>query len=461
MKISIRHTVITAASVTLLLASWAGACLYSVKRAESALQELVKLSASESPYRLKNLEHESSLFSSSGQLDLSLVDQCDLSGTSPELLAVHVRYQISHLVLPGSLLRMQWTVEPQGQARPDFERLFNGQAKLSGAGKVDFFGALHSDMHLPELKLANQDRIITISPSTGTLAIGHNTLAFDWKIEKIVQRGAGNATELANLGMQIDLNNRHRGIGSAAITVDKLSTSMGSAEGFKLISEVSEHGDRLDMALTPSLKSANFGGKLVTDLVLQLAFKGMHAQSVETLIDLAGKSCNFRNLTKDEKSLMRSATRSLLMAGFSAGIPKLSGAVDGGSLEGKLMLELMKSAGPDIKLASLLKSSGELAVIGKAITADEKKMAVSFGVATETSLGIKATFDYENGVLKINGRAFDATLAEKSLSEIDKGINDFLSGKVKTAEPVPVVPDAAPAEAGEEENSRADENNKT
>jgi len=461
MKTSIRRIVIAAASVTVLVASWAGASIYSVKRTEAALQELVKSTASESPYRLKNLEHKTSLFSSSGQLDLSLVDECDLSGTMPELFAVHVSYEISHLVLPGSMLRMQWTVEPLGQARADFERLFNGQAKLSGAGKVDFFGALHSDMNLPELKVTKQDSVLTISPSTGTIAFGRDTLAFDWKTAKIVQRGAGNATELADLGMQIDISNRHRGIGSAAITVEKLSTSIGSAEGFKLISEVSEHGDRLDMAITPSLKSANFGGKLVTDLILQFAFKGMHAQSVETLIDLSGKSCNFRNLTKEEELLMRTATRNLLTAGFSAGIPKLSGAIDGGSLEGHMMVELLKSAGPDIKLASTLKSSGELAVIGKAITAEEKKMAVSFGIATETALGLKASFDYANGVLKVNGRAFDATLAEKSLSEIDKGINDFLSGKAKTVEPVPVAPEEAPAEAGEEEIIRAEENNKT
>lgn len=456
MKTSVRRIITAAVVITLLFASWAAASIYSVKHAESAMREFVKNSATDSNYQLKNLAHNTSLFSSSGQFDLSLIDACDLSGQKPELFAVHVSYQMSHLVMPGSLLRIQWSMEPQGQTRADFERLFNGEAKLSGTGKLDFFGALHSDMDLPELKLASQETILTISPSSGTVAIGRDTLVFDWNTKKIVQRGAGKAMELVDLGVQIDIANRHRGIGSAAFTVGKLSTSMGTAEEFKLISEVSEHGDRLDMALTPSLKSANFSGKLVTDLVLQFAFKGMHAPSIETLIDLSGKSCGFRNLTKEEETLMRTATRNLLNAGFSAGIPKLSGAVDGGSLEGKLMVELIKSAGPDIKLASMLKSSGELAMIGKAITADEKKTVVTYGIANETPLGVKASFEYANGLLKVNGRAFDATLAEKSLSTLDKAINDFLSGKIASFEPAVVVPEDPPAETGEEETGRGE-----
>lgn len=461
MKTSTRRIVIAAVGITLLLASWAAASFYSVKRTESALQQLVQHPVENSTYQLKNLEHKTSLFSASGQFDLSLVDSCDASGQMPELLAVRVSYQTSHLILPGSVLRMQWTMEPLGQTRADFERLFNGQAKLSGSGKVDFFDALHSDMNLPELKVAKQDTIVTISPSTGTLAIGRDTLAFNWQTGKIIQRGAGNAVELDNLGMQIDMANRHRGIGSAALTIGKFSTSLGTADEFKLVSEVSQQGDRIDMAVTPSLKSANFGGKLVTDLMLQLAFKGMHAASMETLIDLSGKSCGFRNLTQEENQLMRNATRNLLTSGFSAGITKLTGNVDGGSITGNLMVELMKSAGPEVKLASALKSSGELVVTGKAITADEKKTLVTFGLAAETPLGVKASFDFANGLLKVNGRAFDATLAEKSLSEIDKNLNDFLSGHARTNIPAVDAPEDAPADAGEEEAGSGEEKNNT
>ncbi len=461
MKTSTRRIVIAAAGVTFFFVSWVAASFYSVKRTESALQKLVQSPAANSAYQLKNLDHKTSLFSSTGQFDLSLVDACDASGQMPALLAVRVSYQMSHLILPGSVLRMQWTMEPQGQTQADFERLFNGQAKLSGTGKVDFFDALHSDMNLPELKVAKQDTMLTISPSTGTIAIGRDKLAFNWKTEKIIQRGDGNAVELANLGMQIDMANRHRGIGSASLTVGKLSTPQGTAEEFKLISEVSQQGDRLDMAVTPSLKSANFGGKLVTDLMLQFAFKGMHAASVETLIDLSGKSCGFRNLTQEENQLMLTATRNLLSMGFSAGITKLTGAVDGGSLAGNLMVELMKSASPEIKLASVLKSSGELVVIGKAITADEKKTLVTYGLAAETPLGVKASFDYANGLLKVNGRTFDATLAEKALLEIDKSVNDFLSGKAKTVTPAVDASVETPADAGEEEAGSGDEKNNT
>ena len=62
---------------------------------------------------------------------------------------------------------------------------------------------------------------------------------------------------------------------------------------------------------------------------------------------------------------------------------------------------------------------------------------------------------------QLNGRAFDATLAEKALLEIDQSVNDFLSGKAKTVAPAVDAPEETPAEAGEEEVGSGDEKNNT
>lgn len=151
------------------------------------------------------------------------------------------------------------------------------------------------------------------------------------------------------------------------------------------------------------------------------------------------------------------------MQGFSAGIAKVTGTVDGGSLNGKWLLELGKSAGPELMLATALKSTGELTLTGKAVSVDEKKTAVSYGLATETPLGLKATLAYSDGILKLNNQVYDATLFLNAVSAMEKEINDFLSGKVRPKAPAAALPAAEESQAPTEEGGeveQVDENKK-
>ena len=452
----IRLILIGLAAFLSLVALWAGASIYAGKQFAARLQELATKSDARSAYTISQLDHQPGLFASSGTLTIRLIDACDESGATPEIGAAKLSYQVAHLILPGSLLRVDWTLAPSDTARASFEKLFGGEAKLSGTGKIDFSGALHSDMHLPQLKLARQGGVVTISPSSGRLAVGKETLVFDWKTDKLTARGDGSALELTNVEIALDLKNRQRGIGTASFSLDKISTSLGSAEGFKLASVAAEKDNKLDLSLTQSLKSVQVGDKLVSDLMLQLVFNGLDAASVETLINLSGQSCGFRNLTLDEKERARVATRGVLMQGFSAGIAKVTGTVDGGSLNGKWLLELGKSAGPELALATALKSTGELTLTGKAVSAEEKKTAVSYGLATETPLGLKATLNYSDGILKLNNQVFDATLFLNAVSAMEKEINDFLSGKVKPKAPAAALPAAEENQAPTEEGGEVD-----
>lgn len=437
----------TAAGAAVLLgAAWIGASAYAGKAAEAELRRLVAESMASKSFRLTNLDHHGGLLGSEGSVDLSLVDECEDPGAAPYFTA-RVSYQFSNLITPTSRARFEWKVEPTGEAKAAFQQFFGGQATLEGKGKVGLGGNLRSDMNLPEMKWADSGVVVTVSSSTGFIDASKDTLAVDWTTPKISMRGNGEALEAAGLGMQMDLTSVKRGLGSFSLSLDKLATDKGSAEGMQITSEVVARGDRLDMTITPNVKSISGGGKNFKDLVIQIAINGLHANSIEHLLALSQSSCNFRNLTQDEEKAMRASVRTLLFEGFSAGIQKIGGTVDGDSLDGKLMVELVKTTGSEFKLEAALRSNGNLLLKGKHLDPDSKKTLVSLGFATETPEGMMAEFSYADGLLKVNGKAMDATVMTTVAAGMNDGINAFLVGKPLASMHVPVP--AAEAPAGE------------
>lgn len=445
-----RLIVSAAALVFTLIVLWAGASVYVGKLLEAEFQKVVQASVQSHSYRLRNLKHQGGLFASSGQADLALIDECGAIGRAPEYFKARLSYKLSHLILPTSLARIEWSLEPSGEAKADFEKLFNGQARLEGKGKIGISGTLQSDMSLPEIKWGQSGTVVSVSPSAGTITIGKGTLDVDWKTAKITGRGHGSAMQLDGLGMQVGLSNMQRGLGSVTLTVDKIATSLGSAEGIQLATEVLEQGDHLNMMITPSIKSVSGGGKEFKDLMLQIAVNGLHGKSIEYLLNLSQTSCNFHNLTKKEAEQMRDSVRTLLFEGFSAGIQKIGGIVDGDTLDARLMVELVKTTGTEFKLVSVLKSRGQLTLLGKDnqdTQQDHRNSLVTMGIGTKIPGGVKAEYDYDAGLMKLNGAVFDAVLLESIMSGMDKAINAFLRGEVVTE----LAPSSPPKEAPPEE----------
>jgi Flp pilus assembly protein TadD len=242
-----------------------------------------------------------------------------------------------------------------------------------------------------------------------------------------------------------------------SLGVDKLSTSGGGFDGLKVSSQVTEHGDRLDMVLSYGVQNASVAGQTAKNLSLEMALKDVHAASFETISRVASDSCGLQNLTTDEDSRVRSAVRTLLASGLSMGIPKLAGTVGEGSLDGQLSIDLMATkgdAGGAVALAKLLKSSGKLTLSGNVLNANQKQMAVAMGVATETPKGLEAAYEYVDGIFKANGRVFDAGKVQTVLASADQEINRFLNtprlaaNKATAPADAPLaMPTVAPAEA--------------
>jgi hypothetical protein len=169
---------------------------------------------------------------------------------------------------------------------------------------------------------------------------------------------------------------------------------------------------------------------------MQISLRDLHTASLEAIQQIGRESCGFKSLKAEEEQKLRAAVRTALTGGLSLGITEVKGSVGDGSLEGFLKVELKKAAqaavaaaGAEpvaIELANLLTSSGEITVKGNAINAGQRQMAVGMGIATEVPGGLKATFEFADGLFKANGRVFDASAVQVALSTADRRLNTFL-----------------------------------
>jgi uncharacterized protein YdgA (DUF945 family) len=428
MKLSPGHLKIIVATVASCVLFWLGINVYAGKRAESRLHELVAASEKSPSYRLSNLNHQRGLLASHGYADLVLIDECGTM-SSPEWMSARVTYQLKHSVFPLALMNIEWSIEPLGKERETFEKLFAGQARLEGRGKVGLTGDVQSDMNLPEIHWANSGTRFTVSPSTGSVTVGKNTLKLDWHTGKIGIRGNGSALAVDGLGMQIDLTSTARGLGKVAFTVDKIGTSDFTAAGLSVVTLMQENADRLNIDVTPSMTLLEASGKQFKNLVLDFGIHGLHGASTEYLLNLAQTSCNFQNLTQQENDKLHANLRKLLFEGFSVGISRVAGTVDGADLDGKWLVTLAKTQGEEFSLMPVLSSQGALTLTGKNIKQQQKNTLISLGFAKEVPNGVQASYDYANGVLKLNGKVSNAALLDTMLQNMDQQIRGFLTGQ--------------------------------
>lgn len=428
-------------------AGWIGAGAYGAHAAERELRALTSQASARDGFRLMNLKHERGFLSSSGTVDVRVEDQCGDAGAGEAPLTLQVSYTMRHLPLPSSLMRFDWSLTPTGAAGASFAKTFGGTTTLQGEGSVAMNRDVRSTLSLPELAVSGAESV-QVAPSTGHVAWGANSLTLDWKTDRIVARGQGQALELQQLVLAMDLKNRKLGAGTASLSIDKLSTELGTAEGFRLASEVVERGDRLDMKFTPSLRSVSVAGQTARDLVLEIGVNGVHAKSIETVGQILGDTCGLEHATANETTMLRSALRTLMARGFTLGIPRIAGSIGAGSLDGSLQVELKPTAGGDsapILLARVLRSQGQITLKGDVVDAEQKQMVLAMGVATEVPGGLQAGYEYADGVLKANGRSFDAGGMQAALAQADQVLNAFLSSNEAVALALRSAPEAAPA----------------
>jgi hypothetical protein len=192
-----------------------------------------------------------------------------------------------------------------------------------------------------------------------------------------------------------------------------------------------------------------FPGQKASDLSMQVSLRDLYTGCLEAIQRIGSETCGFNSLKPEEEQKLRAAVRTVLTGGLSLGIDGVKGTLGDGSLEGFMKVELKKAADAvaattgepaAIDLAKLLGASGELVVKGNVVNAEQRQMAVGMGFATEVQGGLKAAFENSDGLLKANGRAFDAGALQVALASADRRLNNFLGVSM----PVREVPEGAP-----------------
>jgi len=415
-----------------LIGAWLLASSAISSQAERGLQDFAARPSSETGVRLLNLHHVGGFLNSFGSFDLVPVLPDSLGKQSPPTITV--TYALSHLLLPTSPARITWSAQPQGPLDAEITKALGQPLRLEGKGHLTYGGGVDTSLVLPELSLRNEGEHLSVSPSLGRLAIDAESFNLDWATDKISARGDADAVELEKLVLSIDLTDRALGLGTTILTLDKINTSTGGAEGLRHQTIVSRNGDQLDVHSSDTIRSVTVLGQTATDLVVDLGLTGLDIASLRGLKKLVNNGNDITNLTADEDQLVRQNLRTLLNKGVSFSIPKIAGKVEKGSVNGHLSFDLKPAAKLDgpVVLGPLVHASGELTVSGEVVPQQQSQFAVAMGVAVQTSDGLKAEFDYADGNLKANGRPFDAAIVAKSLKEASQGINILLDNPLRT-----------------------------
>jgi hypothetical protein len=378
------------------------------------------------------LAHQAGLFKSSGTIEFQLRDSCE-ADTQQNPASFSVEYTVSHLPSTRGLMQFDWSLLPQGETLATIEEVIGHGNKLSGTGALGFSGLVTMNMDLPELNFSDNGVTFQITPSKGSLTADKTATQFIWSLNRFVARGKGEALDMKGLSLNMDLKDRTLGTGTISLGVESISTSSVSLEGLLVRSESSEINDRLSSKLNESIKVLKFMGQSINDLALEASGAGLHAPSVRSLLEIGKASCGFSNMTADESQKVRKAVGTLLATGMSIGIPTVKGSGPDGKVSANLMVELLPSKDGTIALEKYLRSSGQLVVTGNFLNPGQINMALSTGYAEKIPDGVKAAYNYQDGLLKISDKTLDAGLVKNVLAQADRAIENFLHPRAAPA----------------------------
>jgi len=422
---------VAAGVVALGAAGWLGASVYTGRSVQALLADLAADDPAAKGLSFGQLRHETGLLASSGQVNVLWREACGAPGGRAAQQALEVSYEVSHLIGPDGLARFSWKAKPTGEAGAALARVFGQEARLSGEGKVTFGSVVQSSVSMPELVASlpasgsPQPGEVRLAAASGRLQFDRQALSIDLGSPRLLLQGAGQAVELKGIALDVDLSDRARGLGTLALSAEAFSAGRVSGEGLRLASSVAERGDRIDILFSPSVREVRAGEPIARQMDLEFGLRNLHAPSLRTLESLLTESCDLSELPEPSRARLGEAIRTLLAQGFSAGVSRLKGGLREGSVDGRLDIELKPSgpapAAPDA-LGARLRASGELNLAGALLPAPQKQMLLSMGIATESGGGLKASFEYGDGVLRANGRTLDAALASGAIATLERGL---------------------------------------
>ena len=409
-----------------VLGAWAGAAAWSSHQVNSLLQHAAQNGWPDSSIKVRNLNHHAGLFNSSGEVELAYIDKCS---SADQPIWVQVQYDMSHVLLPTSMMQFEWRLQPTGENKLAFEKIFAGTVALNGSGHMRLDQSFDTDLHLPALSSNTAGNHWEISPTVGFVRIGDDQFFLDVTTDRLSLRGNGDAVNAHQLNIHLDLDNHHHGTGNSAISFAKIEGSDLSLEGLKLSSKAQRQDGRYSMKMAYSLNKAHYKQHHLNDMNVAYVMNGMDADSVSQLIALSGATCGFQNLTRDEHQQMRSALKTLLTQGFSAGLSNLHAKVEGGEVQAQLMFDVAKSDADTVQLSQHLQAQGSLTMNGQVLNAEQQQSMLDVGFAKPSAKGLQANLHYAANKLLLNDKPFESPIVPMMLTELDKRLNAFLNNE--------------------------------
>jgi hypothetical protein len=228
------------------------------------------------------------------------------------------------------------------------------------------------------------------------------------------------------MNIDINLSNRHLGLGTYSLEINKGNSESSAFEGMKVTKTASLNQDRFNLAISQTIKRYTFEKFKLSDVDQEFAIRGLDKDSVIAVSTILRDSKDYNKMSAEERVTLTKSLRELFNKGFSIGIPRLVAKVEGGSLSGDLNIEVLKGEGAPSAFSSSqrLRATGQVVLNGRGVLDKvQQTTALMLGLAVKTPEGLKSSFEYTNGSLSVNGKIFNV---KENLKFLDDMINNAL-----------------------------------
>jgi hypothetical protein len=435
------------AAIAALFLVWGGATVYAHRVVAAELATAFGAAGDRRPVQFRNATHRVGWLSSTGSVDVVWHSACAAPGQDGDIPLGILDYDVDHVIMPTALQRFHWRLQPGPRLADAIIALFQQLVPLDGDGTVGWGGAVRTAVRLPAVEYADGTNLLKVSPSIVRLSLARSSTAAAWQADDLVARLGGTAIHLENVAASSDVPDGQPALGGYAISVDRLSAPSGVVEGATLAVRAERSGDAIAWTFGPSARRAQLGGQEIRAMALELYAKDLQAAPIERLIALATDRCGSTPLSADEQQVVADAAWALVAHGFSVGLSKLAGQIDDGSLESDLHVDVAASPAGEVRrvrLERLVRSAGQLSIKGGAALTQNLGPMMALGVVERTADGASARYEYADGVLRVNGRPFDAAFVDRLLVSANETLNGVFVVRASTAPPVAPAPIPAP-----------------
>ncbi|MFM1989888.1 MAG: hypothetical protein RJA99_2845 [Pseudomonadota bacterium] len=387
--------------------------------------------------RVSSLAHETGLLRSTGRFELSMQPGCDVAEAGAKPLRATVEYELAHFGMPNAPVRFKVSARPLGELGDALKDGLAGRALLVAEGSASRGGPLEAAVSMPELQLREGRTTMKVAAGSGRFALSGSAMKLDWTTDRATVRDEDGAYEVRGVKFGMDLADLKLGTGQAKVEIEHVDTPQLQMEGLSLLSEASVRGDVLDARFAPTVRKVVVEDESLRDVALDVAMKGVHLKSWETLTKLATERCGFQGMTRAETDQAREAVRAMLARGLSIAVTRLAAAGEDGGVKGELELGLEPSGERGTKLPASLATQafarGRVEVTGRLLDDEQREFVLTSGFASEKGKALVASFDYARGRLTVNGAPDRNGIAEQvqvALAGADAVLAEAIGGAI-------------------------------